>query len=96
MLIEFELKGSRTVHKGVFETTGFWARYDAHVEVDAPEQHKPDGYKIFSHFSFAYYHEDEKIAKEVYWGLLSALQGVDWKHKDIGYIREIEYAISRT
>ncbi len=94
MFIEFELKGENCVHKGVFDTTGFWAKYEPQIEQGMISEKRglewiADGYKIFSHFSFAFYHSNEHVAKEVYKGLLGALAGIDWVHPEIGFIREV-------
>lgn len=98
MFIEFDLKGSKARHKGVFDTTGFWVRFEpdfsegwmvAHAE--DPNNPVPDinGYKIFSHFSFAFYHENEDIALDVYVALVNCLAGHDWEDPEIGFIREV-------
>lgn len=94
MLIEFDLQGSKTRHRGIFDTTGFWARFEEEVregkvKEDGTFEWIVEGYKIFSHFSFAFYHESEEIATAVYDGLILALSGADWEHPKIGFISEI-------
>lgn len=85
MFIEFELKGSKALHKGVFDTTGFWARFEPQQE----EGFEPEGWKIYSHFSFSFYHEDFSKASMVYEALVNALNGFDWVTHEIGFIREV-------
>lgn len=91
MFIEFDLKGSKARHKGVFDTTGFWVRFEPQLEDDRSEGGGKfiDGWKIFSHFSFSFYHEKEDVALDVYVALINALGGVDWEGDEIGYIREV-------
>ncbi len=89
MFIEFELQGSKCLHKGIFDTTGFWVKYEAETETDQRFNSVPEGFKIFSHFSFAFFHTDEQIVKQVYGGLVAALCGLDWHVEKIGFIRNI-------
>ena len=92
MIIEFELQGSKCLHKGIFDTTGFWVRYEVEEDlmiINDINTHISDGYKIFSHFSFSFYHTDERIAKQVYGGLIAVLCGLDWHLEEIGFIRKI-------
>ena len=95
MFIEFELQGSKCLHKGIFDTNGFWVKFEPEQELIECSNGLliPDpvieGYKIFSHFSFAFYHKDERIAKEVFKGLVNALSGIDWQYPEIGFIREV-------
>ncbi len=90
MLVQFDLKGSKCNHKGIFDTNGFWAKFEEDVEeLPFTTQNFVNGYKIYSHFSFAYYHEDIAIANLVYQGLLGALSGIDWNDPQIGFIREV-------
>jgi hypothetical protein len=72
MIIEFELQGSRGLHKGVFETTGFSARFEEEFEIINSEK-VIDGYKIFSHLSFSFFHHDKEKASRVYKALISIL-----------------------
>ena len=96
MIIEFELQGSRCLHKGLFETTGFWVKFEPEVEGDAHSGAIKNilGYKIYSHFSFSFYHEDYEVAHEVYRALCS-ICGEPWgqvrpvRIKDIGYIKRL-------
>ena len=86
MIIEFELKGSKILHKGVFDTTGFWVKFDydyCDISRDVMT------YKIYSHFSFTFEHDDETIAKSVFNGLCKALAGYDFVLNEIGFIREV-------
>lgn len=97
MIIEFDLQGSRCRHQGVFETTGFWARCEPEMESKSLSQGDNEintpfeiaGYKIFSHFSFAFFHEEEWIAKSVFKGLCDALIGCDFVLESVGFIREV-------
>ena len=84
MLIEFELNGSKCLHKGIFDTNGFWVRFEPEMDGE-----HVDGYKLFSHFSFAFYHEESTIARDVFDGLCLALTGANWEKEGIGFIREL-------
>jgi hypothetical protein len=86
MIIEFDLQGSQMSHKGVFETTSFWAKYDKEL-CDVTKEVLY--YKIYSHFSFTFEHEEEWVAKSVYKGLCSALTGCDFVLDSVGFIREV-------
>lgn len=92
MIIEFELQGSKCLHKGIFDTTGFWVKYEVEVE-EALLSGDPDtitGYKIFSHFSFAYYHTDKQVVDLVYARLISVLRGSNSVEIDgVGYFRKV-------
>ena len=86
MIIEFELQGSRCLHKGVFDTTGFWAKFEEESEI-INQCKDIEGYKIYSHFSFSFFHEDKEVVETVWEGLTRVLEfGNDWDHKDIGFI----------
>lgn len=92
MIIEFELQGSKCLHKGIFDTTGFWVTYE--VEVDerllAGDPDTVTGYKIFSHFSFSYYHTDKAVCDLVYSRLISVLRGANSVDIDgVGYFRKV-------
>ena len=94
MIISYELKGSKGLHKGCFETTGFWATFQEDrehiVQPDGQIQMgEIEGYKIYSHFSFAFYHEDKTIVDAVFQGLVGALSGIDWEFPGVGFIREV-------
>ena len=85
MIIEFELQGSKCLHKGVFDTAGFWAKYETESELG-----EVVGYKIFSHFSFAFYHCDKEICDLVYSRLISVLRGASSVDMDgIGHFRKL-------
>lgn len=106
MIIEFELQGIKCLHKGIFDTCGFWVSYDQHAEfVDTFEDSSENnihgrvlkstekiisGYKLFSHFSFSFYHEDKTIVDLVYARLISVLRGSNNVEIDgIGYFRKL-------
>lgn len=94
MIIEFDLQGSKYRHKGVFDTTGFWVKYDEegeHVLNDAGDPiWRVDGYKIFSHFSFSYYHTDKEVCDLVYCRLISVLRGsISVDIDGVGYFRKV-------
>lgn len=91
MLIEFELQGSKCLHKGVFDTTGFWCKYEPEEEeIPMTTANFTSGYKIYSHFSFAFFHEDAAVAYLVYSKLISVLRGSQGAEiDDIGYIRRL-------
>ena len=86
MIIEFELQGSQLLHKGVFDTNGFWAKFDTErcdISGDI------ECYKIYSHFSFTFEHVDRSVAINVFNGLVGALSGVDFEYSNIGFIRSV-------
>jgi len=102
MIIEFELQGSKCLHKGVFDTTGFWVKYELefcdmieHTDndnggFDEKLVQWPNGAKIFSHFSFSFYHEDKAVVDLVYGALMGVLRGNQGKDlESIGYIRKL-------
>ncbi len=97
MLIEFELQGSRALHKGIFDTSGFWVKYEASIDEGLREFDdsgvpidRPDGYKIYSHFSFAYYHTDKAVVDLVYSRLVSVLRGSNSIDiEGVGYFRRL-------
>lgn len=94
MIIEFELKGSKLLHKGIFDTTGFWVKWDEEGEHVLDDAGQPvwrcDGYKIFSHFSFSFFHTDKAIAELVYNRLISILRGSNSIDiEDVGYFRRL-------
>ena len=92
MLIEFELQGGIALHKGIFDTTGFWVRYEAAIEekLSAGEPDEIIGYKIFSHFSFAFYHTDKAIVDLVYSRIISVLRGSNSVDiEGVGYLRRL-------
>ena len=89
MIIEFELLGSQCIHKGIFDTTGFWCRYESDMSLEL-EKGVPDGYKIYSHFSFAYYHTEKSIVDLVYSRLISVLRGANnVEIEGVGYFRKV-------
>lgn len=70
MIIEYELQGSQLLHKGIFDTRGFWARFETEY-CDITKEAL--SYKIYSHFSFTFEHKDKKIANQVFAGLCDAI-----------------------
>lgn len=86
MIIEYELQGSKCLHKGIFETTGFWLRNEPHGE----DLSNPEGWKLYSHSSFAFYHENKEIFDLVYARLISVLRGsASVEIENIGYFRKL-------
>lgn len=72
MIIEYELQGSKGLHKGVVDTTGFWIRFEyEHDDVT----NEITGAKIYSLSSFSFYHDDPRVALEVFQMLIVVLQG---------------------
>lgn len=94
MIIEFELQGSMHLHKGLFDTQGLWIKFEEEGEHVPDDTGKPifrvDGYKIYSHFSFAYYHTDKSVCDLVYSRLISVLRGANSVDiEGVGYIRKL-------
>ena len=107
MIIEFELQGSKCLHKGLFDTTGFWVKYEPEMETQLRRDGErragengeqlfstivevPKGYKLYSHFSFAFYHEDKAIVDMVYNVLTGCLRGSQGRDiEGIGYVRKL-------
>jgi hypothetical protein len=98
MLIEFELQGSKCLHKGIFDTTGFWVKYEPEMEskslsegdneINAPWEIA--GYKIYSHFSFSFYHTHKDVCDLVYSRLISVLRGANSVDiEGVGYFRKV-------
>lgn len=86
MLIEYHLQGSTMIHKGVFDTTGFWARVGVEQDDITKETYL---YKIWSHFSFTFEHRDILVVDEVWNALLDALRGKKSTIKGVGAFRPI-------
>lgn len=87
MIIEYDLQGSKMLHKGIFDTAGIWVKYEAEQE---PGFTEIDGWKIYSNFSFAFYHRDRVIVDEVYNVLVGCLRGSQGKDiENLGYIRKL-------
>lgn len=78
MIIEYELQGSTQLHKGVFDTTGFWARFEPEYcdsELKSLDGSRPiEGYKILSYSGFAFYHADKEIVLRVWNELIKCLR----------------------
>jgi len=90
MIIEFELQGSKMLHKGIFDTDGFWVKYEPEQRVHCPEDIEVIGYKLFSHLSFAFYHTDKTVVDLVYQRLISILRGTNSIDiEGVGYIRRL-------
>lgn len=100
MIIEFELQGSKCLHKGAFDTTGFWVKYEPELDGDIVRNNKDQifgayvdkivGYKIFSHFSFAFYHEEKVLVDSVYTVLMGCLRGSPGKDiPGVGFIKKL-------
>ena len=100
MIIEFELQGSYLLHKGIFDTTGFWLKYeDLFEDIEKPGglgingvviERMLTGYKLYSHFSFCFSHEEKKVCDEVYAVLCGCLRGNQGRDiPGIGYIRKL-------
>lgn len=84
--IEFELKGSRMMHTGIFELTGFWARFGTDV-CDITQE--TENYKIWSHSSFSFEHVEIDKARLVWYELRQCVRsprGYDAVMPGIGYI----------
>lgn len=94
MLIEFELKGTKGLHKGIFDTHGFWVRFEEEGEHGLDSDGNPvfacDGFKLFSHGSFSFYHADKDICDLVYSRLISVLRGANSVDiENVGYFRKL-------
>lgn len=97
MIIEFELQGSKCLHKGIFDTQGFWVKFEPDFEEkkggwdeDGRTVNLPNGYKIFSHFSFSFYHTDKEVCDLVYFRLISVLRGANSVDiEDVGFFRRL-------
>jgi hypothetical protein len=87
MFIYYELQGTQLLHKGMFDTNGFWVKYG----VDRDDvTHELTNFKLWSHFSFTYESTDKSYTDKVFNGLLRALSGSNWEHPSIGYIKLID------
>lgn len=94
MIIEFELQGSKMLHKGLFDTNGLWVKYEEEGEHRFDNSGNAvwhcDGYKIFSHISFSFYHTDKSATDLVYGKLVSVLRGaMSADIEGFGYIRRL-------
>ena len=92
MIIEFELQGSKCLHKGIFDTQGFWVKYEVDYldEANIGNDAAINGYKIFSHFSFSFYHTDKEVCDLVYFRLISVLRGSNSVDiENVGYFRRL-------
>ena len=86
MIIEFKLQGSKCLHRGIFDTHGFWVRFEPHGE----EGLAPEGWKLYSHCSFSFYHENADIVEEVYARLISVLRGANSVDiEGVGHFRKV-------
>lgn len=90
MIIEFELQGTKGVHKGIFDTTGFWIKYEEDICSEIKGDEFLYGYKLFSHFSFSFYHTEKKVVDDVYSVLIGCMRGNQGKDiPGVGYIRKL-------
>ena len=92
MIIEYLLQGSKMKHQGILDTTGFSINF-ATDYLDEDNFGSPTaitGYKIYSHGSFAFYHEDYDVAALVYSKLISVLRGANNVDiGEVGYFRRL-------
>lgn len=91
MIIEYELNGSKQVHRGMFETTGFWLRIENMADRPMPlDGVKQEGYVLCNHGSFGFFHDSKEAVDEVLRAILQAMvDGYQWHHATLGVIREI-------
>jgi hypothetical protein len=95
MIIEFELQGSKMLHKGIFDTSGLWVKYEPEIEngvvkEDGSFEWEILGWKLYSHFSFTFYHTDKETVDLVYSRLISVLRGANSVEiEDVGYFRKV-------
>lgn len=90
MIIEYELKGSITTHRGVFDTTGFWCTFEEDKEVIDASRSVSNGWKIYGFGQFSFFHKDYEVTNEVYRVLTDVMDGVIRLDIDgVGYIRRI-------
>lgn len=91
MIIEYELKGSITTHKGIFDTTGFHVVMEEDREVIDANRFVHNGWKIYGMCMFSYFHEDFAVVNEVYRVLCDVIDGMLRLDIDgVGYIRRIK------
>jgi len=91
MIIEYELNGSQLTHKGIFDTHGFWVRFEP-MRCDINREIQ--SYNIYGHFSFTYETKSQEDALKVFNGLLEILQeghnnSNSWHDARLGYIKVI-------
>jgi len=94
MIIEYELNGSKQVHRGMFETTGFWLRIENMADRPMPlDGVKQEGFVLCNHGSFGFYHESEEAAESVLKAILGAIEcaNYSWEHPDLGWVRSGSY-----
>ena len=84
MFIEYALNGSKTLHKGAFDTTGFWIKYDFEICDISLEIVT---YKIYSLCSFAYEHTDKAKVDSVFDAICAATAGESTSISDVGYVK---------
>ena len=73
MIIEYDLQGSITRHRGVFDTTGFWCVFEEDKEFVGTNLEVSNGWKIYGFGSFTFFHTDYVAANNVYLALYEAL-----------------------
>ncbi len=75
MIIAYELKGSQQMHIGMFETTGFWLRYEEdRDDTETIKESEDVIYKIYGAFNFAYETTEKLHADAVFKILKQAIQ----------------------
>lgn len=90
MIIEYELKGSITTHKGIFDTEGFHVVMEDDKEVIDANRFVHNGWKIYGMCMFSFFHESHAIVLEVYNSLIDVLDGnICREIDDVGHIRRI-------
>lgn len=90
MIIEYDLQGSITHHRGVFDTTGFYAVFEEDKEALRPNLEVSNGWKIYGLGSFSFFHVNYDVALEVYRCLCDVMDGVyRLDIEGVGHIRRI-------
>lgn len=91
MVIEYDLQGSITRHRGVFDTTGFYAVFEEDKEHVAPDLAVSNGWKVYGMCSFSFFHQEFEVAQEVYRVLCDVMDGYIRLDIDgVGYIRRLK------
>lgn len=91
MIIEYELNGMTQVHRGMFETTGFWLRIENMAErPQALDGTKQEGFLLCNHGAFGFLHERKEIVEEVMQAIMTVMFcGQRWFDADIGRIEKV-------
>jgi len=91
MIIEYDLQGSITRHRGIFDTTGFWCVFEEDKERIDTLTEVSNGWKIYGFGSFTFFHADYVAANNVYLALYEALNGrTEISLDNIGHISRIK------